>query len=100
MIVVFRMERAIVGYAIVIYHWSNEYGGDIAFVDELFVKPGWRGKGIGSSVLEHIAAAKTRVFKGVQLEVHPANEKAPAFYRSQGYSSLKNRSLFKKLAAQ
>ena len=52
---IFCVDDTVVGYAIVIYYWSNEYGGNIASIDEFYVKPLWRGKGIGTSFLELVA---------------------------------------------
>lgn len=88
----------IVGYAIIIYYWSNEYGGDIAALDEFYVKPPWRGKGIGSSFLESLAGTDTRTLKGVQVEVTPANAKAFAYYLRHGFTPVPNRHLFKAIS--
>lgn len=96
-IILFRIGEAVVGYAIVIYYWSNEYGGEIVFIDELFVKPRWRRKGIGSSFIEHVATMKARCLKGLQVEVTPLNERAFGFYSQRGFSPSKNRYLFKRL---
>jgi hypothetical protein len=37
-IVVFDRDNLVVGYAIIVFYWSNEYGGDFIEVDELFVR--------------------------------------------------------------
>lgn len=96
-IVMFCLDEAIVGYAIVIYYWSNEYGGDIAFIDEFYVKPSWRGKGIGTSFLKYVATMKAGDVKGIQVEVTPVNKRAFAYYSRLGFEVTKNRHLFKKL---
>ncbi len=88
---------AVVGYAIVIYYWSNEYGGDIASIDEFYVKPAWRGKGIGTSFLEHFGAANNGALRGLQVEVTPANTKSFAYYSRHGFTPMMNRHLFRKL---
>lgn len=43
-ILLFKQHRKIIGYALLINYWSNEYGGDIVYVDELFVKESYRSK--------------------------------------------------------
>jgi len=96
-ITIVRVGDVVVGYAIVIYYWSNEYGGDIACIDELYVKPPWRDKGIGVSCLEHIASAKAGDLKGLQVEITPANTKALAYYSRQGFTPKANRHLFRRL---
>lgn len=95
-IVVFEAGGSIVGYAIVAYRWSNECGGDIAHVDELYVKPAWRGKGIASAFLEHAAGMRSGGVRGVQLEAHPENVRALALYRARGFEPVGNVWLFRK----
>ncbi len=96
-IILMRTLETIVGYAIVVYFWSNEYGGNIAHIDELYVRPGWRNMGIGSSCIEHVARMKGKGLKGVRLEVTPANRKAFAFYSRRGFKLEKNRHMFREL---
>lgn len=96
-IVIFEEEGAAAGYAIVIYRWSNEYGGDIALVDELYVKPPWRGKGVASAFLDHVPGLRPGGTKGIQLEVHPGNGRALALYRARGFEPAENVWLFKKV---
>jgi hypothetical protein len=42
-ITIIYVGETAVGYAIVIYYWSNEYGGDVACIDEFYVKPSFGG---------------------------------------------------------
>lgn len=88
---------AIAGYAIIIYYWSNEYGGNIAHIDEFYVKPPWRNKGIGSSYLKHITQTKGMNLKGIHVETTPANQKALTFYSRHGFKQAENRHMFRKL---
>jgi hypothetical protein len=39
----------LLGYALLIPYWSNEFGGVLLFVDELFVLREVRNRGIGHS---------------------------------------------------
>ncbi len=96
-ITIMRVSDVIAGYAFVIYYWSNEYGGNIAHIDELYVKPSWRNKGIGSSYLKHIAKTKRTNLKGIHVETTPANQKASTFYSRHGFKQAKNRHMFRKL---
>jgi GNAT superfamily N-acetyltransferase len=94
---IFRVGEAVVGYSIVIYYWSNEFGGNIALIDECYVKPSWRDKGIGTSFIKYVSAAKAACLKGIGAEVTPVNKRAVAFYSRQGFTLAQNRCLFKKL---
>jgi GNAT superfamily N-acetyltransferase len=87
-IIVFCLGEAVVGYSIVIYYWSNEYGGNIAVIDELYIQPQCRGKGIGTCFLEYIVAVAGGSVKGLKLEVTPVNKKAFA-YLSAGFRAGK-----------
>ncbi|MEL7546484.1 MAG: GNAT family N-acetyltransferase [Pseudomonadota bacterium] len=54
-----------------------------AYVPHLFVAADWRFCGVASSLL---AVARARAEGAVQLDVDCLNERAIAFYRSQGWS--------------
>jgi len=94
---IFRMGEAVIGYSIVIYYWSNEFGGNIALIDECYVKPSWRDKGIGTSFIKYVSAANAASLKRIGAEVTPVNKRALAFYSRQGFSPARNRYLFKRL---
>ena len=96
-ITIMRAGDDVVGYAVVIYFWSNEYGGNIAHVDELYVKPLWRSRGVGASYLEHVAGLKGKNLRGIRLEVTPANQRALAFYSRHGFKPAKNRQMMREL---
>jgi GNAT superfamily N-acetyltransferase len=53
--VVLEIEGQVSGYALLIRFWSNELGGEICEVDELFVAPEYRNRGYGSSLFTAIA---------------------------------------------
>jgi len=38
-IIIFEKRKVTIGYSILIFYWSDEYGGDILHIDELYVKP-------------------------------------------------------------
>lgn len=93
-ITLIRAGREVVGYFIVIHFWSNEYGGHIAFIDELYIVPSWRSRGIGAECLKQIAATPGMNFKGMQLETTHRNVRARRFYARHGFVSARNRFLF------
>jgi ribosomal protein S18 acetylase RimI-like enzyme len=73
--------RAPVGYIVVTFSWSVEFGGMDGFVDELFIRPPVRGRGIASEVL--IALPRTLAEAGIRalhLEVDKDNEAAQRLY--------------------
>ena len=76
------------GYAFLIYFWSNEVGGEICTIDEVYVKPEARGRGLGRALFAKLIAEKN--YPSLDLEVTPANARARAFYEGLGFSPLKN----------
>jgi ribosomal protein S18 acetylase RimI-like enzyme len=91
--VVLEDDDAIAGYAILASFWSNELGGEICVVDELYVKPASRGRGLATWLVRELMARNTAWFKdavAVELEVTPANVRARALYERLGFKPKKN----------
>ena len=88
-------ENGIAGYVILTFVFSFEYGGTIAFLDELFLKEEARGKGIGRQTIGFIQreAGKSGL-KLIYLEVEPNNEKAQRLYLSSDFE-MHNRKFMK-----
>lgn len=58
------------GYVIITFGWSMEFGGMDAFVDEIYVRPNVRKRGIASEVLSAIASSLRDVgVRALHLEV-------------------------------
>ena len=88
-------ENEIVGYIILTFIFSFEYGGKIAFVDELFIKETARGKGFGKEAIQFIQSEVPKLsLKLLYLEVEPHNENAQKLYLAHDFE-LHNRKLMK-----
>jgi len=74
------------GYALLIPFWSNEWGGTVLLLDELFVQEEFRGRGIGKAFLSLLE--RERPFEAIvlALEVSPRNTRARALYESMGFA--------------
>ena len=95
-IILFDVDHAIAGYSILVHFWSNEYGGTIEVIDELYIRPEWRGKGLASAFLKHLTETTDDSVKGLALEVTPRNDRARALYTRHGFRTAKNEHLFRK----
>lgn len=84
-IVSIKDKDVIVGYAILINFWSNEMGGIILHVDELFIKKEYRSQSIGTQFIKHLIKTKQKDYIAIQLEVFPSNMKALEFYSKNGF---------------
>jgi len=50
-------RRAPIGYVVVTFGWSIEHGGLEGWIDEMFIRPGVRGRGLGGEVLANLPKA-------------------------------------------
>ena len=88
-------ENEIAGYIILTFIFSFEYGGKIAFVDELFIKETARGKGFGKEAIQFIQQEVPKLsLKLLYLEVEPHNENAQKLYLAHDFV-IHNRKLMK-----
>lgn len=96
-ILLFSSSGEIVGYALLINYWSNEYGGNILYVDELFVKANYRSLGIGSTFFNYLEQHVDKHTVALCLETSPHNKKAQAFYEKNNFKIYENIFYFKEL---
>lgn len=81
-------RRAPVGYVVVSFGWSVEYGGMDAIVDELFVRSAVRKRGMGSDALNGLAKAlKEGGIKALHLEADQGNETLKRFYERAKFAT-------------
>src|SRR6187549_1696509 len=73
------------GFALFFHNFSTFLGRHGLYLEDLFVVPEWRGKGVGKQLLAHIAAiAESRKCGRMEWAVLDWNESAIAFYRRMG----------------
>lgn len=89
-IMLIENEGEIIGYSTLINFWSNEYGGNIVIIDELFIKKEFRSQGIGAEFLRYLVNRKFADAVALQLEVTTNNLKARKLYESLGFKLHKN----------
>ena len=89
-IMMFTMNDEVIGYAILIYFWSNEYGGFLISIDEMYVEQQWRNLGVGRGFFEYIEAHRPDKAVGMMLEVTPMNKRAMQFYERMGFMKSGN----------
>jgi len=78
--------RAPIGYVVVCFGWSIEFGGMDGFVDEIYVRPAVRGRGIGTEVLHTLPKALAKAgMKAIHLEVGNENPRARKLYEKLGF---------------
>jgi len=89
--------RAPIGYVIITFGWSVEFGGLDAIIDELYIRPGVRGRGIASEALIALPRALAGGgLRSVHLEVDRSNAAAIKLYRRAGFIPVENRMILSK----
>lgn len=75
-----------VGYFVVTFWYSLEFYGKAAFLDELHIGAGYRGRGIGKSVLAYVHEfCAAQGVRALRLEVEHINIHALNLYRKSGF---------------
>ncbi len=83
-----RAAGRIAGYIALCRGFSIEFNGFDAFVDEFYLAPEFRGRGIGSRVLELVRAeARARGINALHLEVARDNAPARRLYALAGFEA-------------
>ena len=78
-----------VGFAVWFYNFSTFVGRPGLYLEDLFVLPEWRGRGIGRALMGHLARlAVARGCGRMEWAVLDWNEPAIGFYRSIGAQAM------------
>jgi len=95
-----EVDGQVAGHLVLTFCYSMEYGGRSAFVDDLFVRPSLRNRGVGRALVEQARAICEELdVRAMHLEVARANGPAQAVYRAVGFDSTDRELLTLALAA-
>jgi GNAT superfamily N-acetyltransferase len=74
------------GFVVLTVSFSMEYGGLRGFVDDFFVAPPYRRRGLAHAALEEVkTACRRRGVRALLVETGPDNSAAIAAYKSVGF---------------
>lgn len=94
--VIARWQGEPAGFALFFHNYSTFLGRPGVYLEDLFVKPGFRGKGIGRSLLQYLAkVAVERNCGRLEWSVLDWNESAIGFYKSLGAEPLEEWTIFR-----
>ncbi|MEX0733587.1 MAG: GNAT family N-acetyltransferase [Steroidobacteraceae bacterium] len=89
------------GYLLAVYVFSLEHLGLTAEIDELFVLPSFRGRGIGAELLRMAEREfARRKCTNVSLQLGHGNDAGRAFYLAHGYCERSGFELLDKMLTQ
>jgi ribosomal protein S18 acetylase RimI-like enzyme len=96
-IAVLQMKNKPCGYALLVSFWSNEFGGEICAIDELYVEPEFRGRGFATQFIKGLARGDSPIWPRrtamITLEAYRTNPRAKALYERLGFQVSPNHSL-------
>ena len=83
-----EIDGHVAGHLVLTFCHSMEYGGRSAFIDDLFVRPQLRNRGVGRALVGHARSVCEELgVRAMHLEVARTNEPAQAVYRKIGFES-------------
>ena len=78
--------KEIQGYAMIAKSFSTEFGKPCIWIEDLYIKDGYRGLGLGNMLIEFITKKYTDCI--FRLEVEEENERAIKLYKKCGFTVL------------
>ncbi len=82
---VFEEEGKIAGYAMAAKGYTTEYGGICIWVEDLYIKPEYRHRGLGTQFLTFLEKEYEGRAVRFKLEVEEENKAAIEAYKKSGY---------------
>lgn len=83
-----QQDGADAGYMYITQCYSAEVGGRCIFIEEIYLKPDFRGRGLGTQVMAWLEEAYPSA-RRFRLEVTQANQGAVRLYQKAGYEFLR-----------
>jgi GNAT superfamily N-acetyltransferase len=81
-------DGAAAGYLVVTFGFSMEFGGTRAFVDDFFVRPSSRGKGLGAAALKTVRKeCADHGVRALLVETGPDDHPARRLYAREGFEA-------------
>jgi GNAT superfamily N-acetyltransferase len=91
-----RLGGEPVGFAVWFHTYSTFLGRRGLYLEDLFVAPSWRGRGVGRALLAHLArVAVARHCGRMEWAVLDWNEPAIRFYRSVGATAMQDWTVYR-----
>jgi diamine N-acetyltransferase len=92
---VMEYRKRIAGYALLAKTFSQEAGGMVVWIEELYVKPEYRGHGLGHAFFKFLKEHLPQNTKRLRLEVESSNQRAVSLYRRLGFQDLEYLQMFR-----
>lgn len=94
-IFLFECENEAAGYGLIAKTYSQEVGGMVWWIEEVYVREAFRSKGIGREFFAYLDKVKGSAVTRMRLEVEEDNTRAVALYKKLGYKPLEYAQMIK-----
>ena len=94
-IFLFECENEAAGYGLIAKTYSQEAGGMVWWIEEVYVREAFRSKGIGREFFADLDKVKGSAVTRMRLEVEEDNTRAVALYKKLGYKPLEYAQMIK-----
>lgn len=96
----FDQEDVPAGYGLLAKTYSNEAGGLVVWIEEIYIRESCRGSGLGSAFLRFVEDAYAGKAARLRLEVEADNTGAIRLYERRGYRELPYRQMIRETACE
>lgn len=90
---VYEKNNQIAGYILLAFTYSNEAGGIVVWLEEIYVKSDFRSQGIGSELIDFVIDKYKDNAARFRLEITESNMGAKKLYLSKGFTDLSYRQM-------
>ena len=97
---IIEADGATAGYGLLFVFYSNEFGGLIYTWDEIYIKPEFRGTGLGTAYIHKMEDIHRATAARFRLECEDDNVGATQLYLRLGYERICYRQMFKYVAEE
>ncbi len=87
-IIICKKDDDYAGYCHLAFTYSCEVGGIVALIEELYIRDSFKGKGLGTSVIDFIRSEYDSKVKRYRLEVTHDNLSAVKLYERLGFKAI------------
>ena len=88
-------NETVVGYGLLSFTYSNEAGGMVVWLEEIYIREAYRGKGLGNEYLRFVSDTYREKAAWLRLEIAPQNDRAKRLYERHGYRTMPYQSYYK-----
>lgn len=90
---VYEKNNKLAGYILLALTYSNEAGGTVVWLEEIYVKSEFRSQGIGSELIDFVIDKYKNKAARFRLEITESNIGAKKLYLSKGFKDLSYRQM-------